>query len=97
MCHIYGYTGADADVSVCCWRRTPPLTVYNAFFFMTVSFFFLAWGWNLSLLYKPLLECEESSMLEYALDWHGRLASCTAGWACGVGMALQFMGGLGGG
>ncbi len=80
-----------------CSRRTPPLTVYNAFFFMTVSFFFLAWGWNLSLLYKPLLECEESSMLEYALDWHGRLASCTAGWACGVGMALQFMGGLGGG
>ena len=75
----------------------PPLTVYNAFFFMACTFFFTSWGFNLSLLYQPLLEGDESSLTEYCLDWHGRMASCGAGVACGFGMALQFMGGLGGG
>lgn len=77
--------------------RTPPLTVYNAFFFMVVTFFFVSWGWNMSLLYVPLMDNDESSVAEYFHDWSGRWASCTAGVACGLGMALQFMGGLGGG
>ena len=77
--------------------RTPPLTVYNAFFFMAVTFFFMAWGSNLALLYQPLAEGDESSAMEYFIDWKGRSASVAAGVACGLGMALQFMGGLGGG
>ena len=71
--------------------------MYNAFFFMACTFFFTSWGSNLSLLYQPLLEGDESTLTEYCRDWHGRLASCGAGIACGLGMALQFMGGLGGG
>ena len=64
---------------------------------MGVSFFFTAWGANLSFLYKPLLEGDESSAREYFGDWNGRAAAAGAGVACGLGMAMQFMGGLGGG
>lgn len=84
-----------SDLSHAC--RTPPLTVYNAFFFMAATFFFMAWGSNVALLYQPLAEGDESSAIEYFFDWKGRSASVAAGVACGLGMALQFMGGLGGG
>ena len=79
------------------WRRVPPLTVYNAYFFMALSFGFTAWGLNLALLYVPLCNGEESSLAEYAQDHRGRIVSVAAGLACGVGMAFQFLGGLAGG
>ncbi|BDA43213.1 Ureide permease 1 [Coccomyxa sp. Obi] len=82
------------------WRilpeGVPPLTVYNAYFFMALTFGFTAWGMNLSLLYQPLCS-EESSWSEYIRDNNGRIISIAAGLACGLGMALQFLGGLAGG
>lgn len=77
--------------------RVPPLTVYNAYFFLAMTFFSTAWGMNLGLLYRPLFDGEESSLAEYLQDHRGRLACLAAGVACGLGMALQFMGGLGAG
>ena len=77
--------------------RVPPLTAYNAFFCFALTFWFTSLGANLSLLYRPLFDCEQSSVVEYLLDHRGRLASLGAGVAAGLGMALQFMGSLGGG
>lgn len=77
--------------------RVPPLSVYNAYFFMALAFGFTAWGVNLSLLYQPLCNGEESSWSEYIRDNNGRIISIAAGLACALGMALQFLGGLAGG
>ncbi len=77
--------------------RVPPLTVYNAYFFMALTFGFTAWGLNLALLYVPLCNGKESCLTEYARDHRGRIVSVAAGLACGVGMACQFLGGLAGG
>ncbi|EIE22246.1 fatty acid elongase 3-ketoacyl-CoA synthase 1 [Coccomyxa subellipsoidea C-169] len=83
------------------WRilpeGVPPLTVYNAYFFMALTFGFTAWGLNLALLYVPLCNGKESCLTEYARDHRGRIVSVAAGLACGVGMACQFLGGLAGG
>ncbi|KAK9914973.1 hypothetical protein WJX75_003193 [Coccomyxa subellipsoidea] len=83
------------------WRilpeGVPPLTVYNAYFYMALTFGFTAWGLNLALLYVPLCNGEESSLAEYAQDHRGRIVSVASGLACGVGMAFQFLGGLAGG
>jgi hypothetical protein len=71
--------------------------VYNAYFYMALTFGFTAWGLNLALLYVPLCNGEESSLAEYAQDHRGRIVSVASGLACGVGMAFQFLGGLAGG
>ena len=54
-------------------------------------------GAHAALLYRPLFDCEQSSLVEYAFDQRGRVPSIAAGLAAGLGMALQFMGSLGGG
>lgn len=78
-------------------RRVPPLTAYNAFFLYALAFVFTGAGAGGALLYRPPFDCEPSSLVEYAFDRRGRPASLAAGAAAGLGMALQFMGSLGGG
>lgn len=81
----------------CGARRVPPLTAYNAFFLYALAFVFTGAGAGGALLYRPPFDCEPSSAVEYAFDNRGRLPSLAAGLAAGLGMALQFMGSLGGG
>ncbi|XP_073301328.1 ureide permease 1-like isoform X1 [Primulina huaijiensis] len=69
------------------------LTVYTAFFYFSVSCFVIAIILNISFLYRPVLNLPKSSIKAYLSDWNGRGWAFLAGFLCGFGNGLQFMGG----
>lgn len=71
----------------------PHLSVYTAFFYFSVSCFVLAVILNISFLYWPVLNLPKSSFKAYLNDWNGRGWALLAGFLCGFGNGLQFMGG----
>lgn len=71
----------------------PHLTVYTAFFYFSISGFILATILNITLLYHPVLGLPKSSLKAYAGDWNGRTWALSAGFLCGFGNGLQFIGG----
>jgi len=48
---------------------------------------------NITLLYHPILNLPKSSLKAYLRDWNGRGWAFLAGFLCGFGNGLQFMGG----
>ncbi|XP_010044406.2 ureide permease 1 isoform X1 [Eucalyptus grandis] len=71
----------------------PHLSVYTAFFYFSVSCFVLAIILNISFLYRPVLNLPKTSFKAYLNDWNGRGWALLAGFLCGFGNGLQFMGG----
>ncbi|KAK2966704.1 hypothetical protein RJ640_007991 [Escallonia rubra] len=71
----------------------PHLSVYTAFFYFSVSCFVLALILNIAFLYRPVLNLPRSSIKSYLNDWNGRGWAFLAGFLCGFGNGLQFMGG----
>nr|VDC91534.1 unnamed protein product [Brassica rapa] len=71
----------------------PKLNVYTAFFYFSISAFVLALILNIRFLYWPILGLPKSSFKAYLNDWNGRGWSFLAGFLCGFGNGLQFMGG----
>ncbi|XP_010514127.1 PREDICTED: ureide permease 1 isoform X1 [Camelina sativa] len=71
----------------------PKLNVYTAFFYFSVSAFVIALILNIRFLYWPILGLPRSSFKAYLNDWNGRGWSFLAGFLCGFGNGLQFMGG----
>ncbi|PSS28832.1 Ureide permease [Actinidia chinensis var. chinensis] len=71
----------------------PHLSVYTAFFYFSVSCFVIAIVLNISFLYHPVLNLPRSSVRAYLTDWNGRGWAFLAGFLCGFGNGLQFMGG----
>nr|VDC60430.1 unnamed protein product [Brassica rapa] len=71
----------------------PKLTVYTAFFYFSISAFVIALILNIRFLYWPVLGLPRSSFKGYLNDWNGRGWSFLAGFLCGFGNGLQFMGG----
>ncbi|KAH0910332.1 hypothetical protein HID58_033653, partial [Brassica napus] len=71
----------------------PKLTVYTAFFYFSISAFVIALILNIRFLYWPVLGLPRSSFKAYLNDWNGRGWSFLAGFLCGFGNGLQFMGG----
>ncbi|KAK3035933.1 hypothetical protein RJ639_031356 [Escallonia herrerae] len=71
----------------------PHLSVYTAFFYFSVSCFVLALILNITFLYRPVLNLPRSSVKSYLNDWNGRGWAFLAGFLCGFGNGLQFMGG----
>ncbi|KAL8112041.1 hypothetical protein AgCh_019663 [Apium graveolens] len=71
----------------------PHLSVYTAFFWFSVSCFVVAVVLNISFLYHPVLNLPRSSLKAYLTDWDGRGWALLAGFLCGFGNGLQFMGG----
>ncbi|KAL0336511.1 UNVERIFIED_CONTAM: Ureide permease 1 [Sesamum radiatum] len=69
------------------------LSVYTAFFYFSVSCFVIAIILNISFLYRPVLNLPKSSFRAYLSDWNGRGWALLAGFLCGFGNGLQFMGG----
>ncbi|KAJ4838379.1 Uroporphyrinogen-III synthase [Turnera subulata] len=74
-------------------KGVPKLVVYTAFFWFSVSCFILAIILNLTFLYRPVLNLPRSSIKAYLNDWNGRGWALLAGFLCGFGNGLQFMGG----
>lgn len=79
------------------WHRlkqgVPKLVVYTAFFYFSVSCFIIALILNIVFLYHPVLGLPKSSFKAYLNDWNGRYWALLAGFLCGFGNGLQFMGG----
>jgi len=79
------------------WNRlkqgVPKLVVYTAFFYFSVSCFIIALLLNVGFLYYPVLGLPKSSFKAYLNDWNGRYWAFLAGFLCGFGNGLQFMGG----
>ncbi|XVE74342.1 hypothetical protein DITRI_Ditri12bG0009500 [Diplodiscus trichospermus] len=71
----------------------PKLVVYTAFFYFSISCFAIALVLNISFLYHPALGVPKSSFKAYLKDWNGRGWAFLAGFLCGFGNGLQFMGG----
>lgn len=71
----------------------PKLNVYTAFFYFSLSAFVIALILNIRFLYWPILGLPKSSFKAYLNDWNGRGWSFLAGFLCGFGNGLQFMGG----
>ncbi|XP_027098380.1 ureide permease 1-like isoform X1 [Coffea eugenioides] len=71
----------------------PHLSVYTAFFYFSVSCFIVALILNITFLFHPVLNTPKSSIKAYLLDWNGRGWAFLAGFLCGFGNGLQFMGG----
>lgn len=71
----------------------PHLSVYTTFFWFSVSCFVIAVILNISFLYHPILNLPRSSLKAYLTDWNGRGWAFLAGFLCGFGNGLQFMGG----
>ncbi|CAK9316763.1 unnamed protein product [Citrullus colocynthis] len=71
----------------------PHLSVYTAFFYFSTSFFVLAVVLNIILLYRPILNLPKTSFKAYLNDWDGRGWAFLAGFLCGFGNGLEFMGG----
>ncbi|KAM3706889.1 hypothetical protein ACJW31_03G185400 [Castanea mollissima] len=71
----------------------PHLSVYTAFFYFSVSCFVVGIVLNIIFLYHPILNLPKSSLKAYLSDWNGRGWAFLAGFLCGFGNGLQFMGG----
>ncbi|XP_076946112.1 ureide permease 1-like [Bidens hawaiensis] len=71
----------------------PHLSVYTAFFYFSCSCFVIAIILNITLLYRPAFNLPRSSIRAYLNDWDGRGWAFLAGFLCGFGNGLQFMGG----
>ncbi|XP_050277374.1 ureide permease 1-like isoform X7 [Quercus robur] len=71
----------------------PHLSVYTAFFYFSVSCFVIGIVLNIIFLYHPILNLPKSSLKAYLSDWNGRGWAFLAGFLCGFGNGLQFMGG----
>jgi hypothetical protein len=71
----------------------PHLVVYTAFFWFSVSAFIGALVVNLFFMYHPILGLQKTSLRAWANDWNGRPWAWLAGFLCGLGNGLQFMGG----
>ncbi|XP_022149071.1 ureide permease 2-like isoform X2 [Momordica charantia] len=71
----------------------PRLTVYTAFFYFGTSFFVIAVVLNVVFLYRPILNLPKTSFKAYLNDWNGRGWAFLAGFLCGFGNGLEFMGG----
>ncbi|KAK4763340.1 hypothetical protein SAY86_009108 [Trapa natans] len=74
-------------------KGVPHLSVYTAFFYFSVSCFFVALVLNISFLYRPVLNLPKTTFKAYLNDWNGRWWALLAGLLCGFGNGLQFMGG----
>ncbi|KAJ4831765.1 hypothetical protein Tsubulata_037712, partial [Turnera subulata] len=74
-------------------KGVPKLVVYTAFFWFSVSCFVLGIFLNVTFLYRPVLNLPRSSIKAYLKDWNGRGWALLAGFLCGFGNGLQFMGG----
>ncbi|KAJ4832404.1 hypothetical protein Tsubulata_909555 [Turnera subulata] len=74
-------------------KGVPKLVVYAAFFWFSVSCFILGIILNITFLYRPVLNLPRSSVKAYLKDWNGRGWAFLAGFLCGFGNSLQFMGG----
>ncbi|XP_004490191.1 ureide permease 1-like [Cicer arietinum] len=74
-------------------KGVPHLSVYTAFFYFSVSCFVVAIILNIIFLYYPVLNLPKSSLKAYLGDWNGRGWALLAGFLCGFGNGLQFMGG----
>ncbi|XP_038891905.1 ureide permease 1-like isoform X2 [Benincasa hispida] len=71
----------------------PHLSVYIAFFYFSTSSFVLAVVLNVILLFRPMLNIPKTSFKAYVNDWNGRGLALLAGFLCGFGNGLEFMGG----
>ncbi|KAG7013102.1 Ureide permease 1, partial [Cucurbita argyrosperma subsp. argyrosperma] len=71
----------------------PHLAVYTAFFYFSVSCFVLGVTLNIIFLYQPILNLPKTTFKAYLNDWNGRGWALLAGFLCGFGNGLQFMGG----
>ncbi|XP_023522649.1 ureide permease 1-like, partial [Cucurbita pepo subsp. pepo] len=71
----------------------PHLAVYTAFFYFSVSCFVIAIVLNVVFLYHPVLNSPKTTFKAYVNDWNGRGWAFLAGFLCGFGNGLQFMGG----
>ena len=71
----------------------PHLAVYTAFFYFSVSCFVIAIVLNVVFLYRPVLNSPKTTFKAYVNDWNGRGWAFLAGFLCGFGNGLQFMGG----
>ncbi|KAI3779130.1 hypothetical protein L2E82_08657 [Cichorium intybus] len=71
----------------------PHLSVYTAFFYFSCSCFVIAIILNITFLYRPAFNLPKSSIKAYLNDWEGRGWAFLAGFLCGFGNGLQFMGG----
>ncbi|KAL4574328.1 hypothetical protein LXL04_021157 [Taraxacum kok-saghyz] len=71
----------------------PHLSVYTAFFYFSCSCFVIAIILNIIFLYRPAFNLPKSSIKAYLNDWEGRGWAFLAGFLCGFGNGLQFMGG----
>ncbi|KAL8142297.1 hypothetical protein V2J09_015329 [Rumex salicifolius] len=74
-------------------KGVPHLVVYTAFFYFSISCFVVAVILNMGFLYRPIMGLPKSSFKAYIMDWNGRGWAFLAGFLCGFGNGLQFMGG----
>lgn len=74
-------------------KGVPKLVVYTAFFYFSIAGFLIALILNLIFLYRPMVGLERSSLKKYVNDSKGRGWAVFAGFLCGFGNGLQFMGG----
>ncbi|KAH9607012.1 hypothetical protein KSS87_013787 [Heliosperma pusillum] len=74
-------------------KGVPHLVVYTAFFYFSVCCFVVAIILNIIFLYRPILNLPKSSFKAYLKDSNGRGWAFLAGFLCGFGNGLQFMGG----
>lgn len=74
-------------------KGVPKLVVYTAFFYFSIAGFLIALILNLIFLYRPMVGLARSSLKKYVNDSKGRGWAVFAGFLCGFGNGLQFMGG----
>lgn len=74
-------------------KGVPKLVVYTAFFYFSIAGFVIALILNLIFLYRPMAGLARSSLKKYVKDSKGRSWAVFAGFLCGFGNGLQFMGG----
>ncbi|KAG2302014.1 hypothetical protein Bca52824_030665 [Brassica carinata] len=74
-------------------KGVPKLVVYTAFFYFSIAGFLIALILNLIFLYRPVAGLARSSLKKYVKDSKGRSWAVFAGFLCGFGNGLQFMGG----
>ncbi|KAL1220292.1 Ureide permease 4 [Cardamine amara subsp. amara] len=74
-------------------KGVPKLVVYTAFFYFSIAGFLIALILNLIFLYRPMAGLARSSLKKYVNDSKGRCWAVFAGFLCGLGNGLQFMGG----
>ncbi|XP_021756838.1 ureide permease 2-like [Chenopodium quinoa] len=74
-------------------KGIPHLMVYTAFFYFSACCFVVAIVLNIIFLYYPILNLPKSSFKAYLADSEGRGWALLAGFLCGFGNGLQFMGG----